>query len=165
MSFCRHNIQDSIWSEETPSEQLPSIPAVSSTGDLSKQRGCISQAIWITSPGCFHEPPEHILEQCLDVLVKFLKNFFNDSVCSLSELCFVTFNIQQMYLAHVQFLILIDEEFFILFVLPGTRSIFSSVLSVSFSFFNFSSFLHSPAKPKCHSCLFRTVTPLGSDTV
>lgn len=47
-------------------------------------------------------------------LLSFLGIFFNDSVHSPSELHFVTFNIQQMRLAHVQFLILTDEELFIL---------------------------------------------------
>lgn len=49
---------------------------------------------------------------------------------SLSELHIVTLNIQQMYLAHVQFLLLTDGEFFILSVLPGTRGVFSEMLSV-----------------------------------
>lgn len=50
---------------------------------------------------------------------------------SLSELHIVTFNIQQMYLAHVWFLLLTDGEFFMLFsVLPGTGGIFSEMLSV-----------------------------------
>ena len=45
-------------------------------------------------------------------LLSFLGSFFNDSVHALSELHFVTFNIQQMYLAHGLFLILREEEFF-----------------------------------------------------
>lgn len=45
--------------------------------------------------------------------------------CVLSELRVVTLNIQQMCLAHVQLLILIDEEFFILTILPSARSILS----------------------------------------
>lgn len=68
-------------------------------------------------------------------LLSFLGIFFNDSVHSLSELHMVTFNIQQMYLAHVQYLILPDEEFFILSLLPGIGGIFSEVLSVSASLF------------------------------
>jgi hypothetical protein len=99
-------------------EKLPITVTLTSccllNGESSQPEGCIFQPTWITTLGCFHEPSEHILEQCLDVLVKFLRNLFNDSVHSPSELHFVTFNIQQMDLAHVQFLILIDEEFFIL---------------------------------------------------
>lgn len=45
--------------------------------------------------------------------------------CVLSELRVVTLNIQQMCLAHGQLLILIDEEFFILTILPSARSILS----------------------------------------
>lgn len=63
-------------------------------------------------------------------LLSFLGIFFNDSMHSLSELCIVTFNIQQMYLAHVWFLLLTDGEFFMLSVLPGPRGIFSEMLSV-----------------------------------
>lgn len=70
------------------------------------------------------------LSSVLMYLLSFLGIFFNDSMQSLSELHIVTFNIQQMYLAHVQFLLLTDGEFFILSVLPGTRGIFSEMLSV-----------------------------------
>lgn len=68
-------------------------------------------------------------------LLSFLGIFFNDSVHSLSELHMVTFNIQQIYLAHVQLLILTDEEFFILSVRPGTGGVFGEMLSASLSFF------------------------------
>lgn len=47
--------------------------------------------------------------------------------CILSELRVVTLNIQQMCLAHVQLLILRDEEFFILAVQPSARSILSQM--------------------------------------
>ena len=45
-------------------------------------------------------------------LLSFLGIFFNDSVPSLSELPFVTFNVQQMHLAHGHGWILTVEEFF-----------------------------------------------------
>lgn len=60
---------------------------------------------------------------------------------SLSELHIVTFNIQQMYLAYVQFLLLTDGEFFILLALPGTRGIFSEMFSVDFNITVAASFL------------------------
>lgn len=92
-------------------------------------------------------------------LLSFLGIFFNDSVHSLSELHMVTFNIQQMYLAHVQPLILTDEEFFILSVLPGTGGVFGEVLSV---IFHFSILLGSQLNPRCHHHLFGTSTALGA---
>jgi len=58
-------------------------------------------------------------------LLSFLGIFLNDSVHSLSELSFVTFNIQQMHLAHRLSLILRDEESSIFSVLPGSGGVFS----------------------------------------
>lgn len=57
-------------------------------------------------------------------LLSFLGIFVNDSVHSLSELSFVTFNIQHMRLAHRPSLTLRDGEPSIFSVLPGSGGVF-----------------------------------------
>lgn len=57
-------------------------------------------------------------------LLSFLGIFVNDSVHSLSELSFVTFNVQQMRLAHRPSLTLRHGESSIFSVLPGSGGVF-----------------------------------------
>lgn len=117
----RHNLQAFIWSPETPNYGY--LDFLLSPHWWVMQTGRVLFSGPCTRPGMFPSAisaHEHIAEQRLDVLVKFPRNLP-------SELRVVTLNIQQMCLAHVQLLILRDEEFFILAVQPSARSILSQM--------------------------------------
>lgn len=81
-------------------------------------------------------------------LLSFLGIFFNDSVHSPSELHFVTFNIQQMRLAHVQFLILTDAELFILSAWYQTCFQLNALCLFCFSLLQLSGFSAEPLVPQ-----------------
>lgn len=127
---------------------------------ITKRRGHIFQAIWITSLGCFHEPSEHILDQCLDVLVTFLRNF---------KKWFSTFSLWAAF-CHLQHSTDVfgscavfesHRKTFSFFLFCLVLEAFSANYSLSLCLcliFYCSRLLGSQLNPRCHHYLFQTVT-------